>query len=156
MKTFKPYLIIAACLLAALSACKKDKVIPGLAGTWYRDSKSIVGLQHESYEFKIDSTMVFTRAYYDTTSKALIGYNYKMTGIYSFNGQALKIVPQHVYAFQTAPYYASLQNLLPITTPGSQNVTIQFAADNASFTLIYPPCGPNENCISYLVYKKQP
>jgi len=145
--------ILTACVLAVLllnlTACKKSNNGPSIFGTWNYDSRSGNYIYRMSYKFYGDSTLLFTNTVLDTTRKEL-GYRYKMTGRYRFNGSALSLFQSNVWSLQNAPnvLYASEQNLIPLLTiAAEQKLTVNFSADKTSFVLIYPPCGPSENCL---------
>jgi len=153
MKSFKPRRLIVVCVLVAIascfSACKKDSNFkPDITGTWNHDTKLTGNIQREAYLFNSDSTVLFTRAILDTTGK-LLGYNYKLTGKFHFDGTTMNLYQLITYEdLDVTPLaYTTLQALVPQQAVTMQSFTVKFNSTYTTFNIIYPPCPPNANCI---------
>jgi len=162
MKTFKPDFILAICCIAfvfGLSSCKKDNILYSLTGVWNHDTKTTTGLVRESYQFNGDSTVVYTRALYDTTNNALLGYSYKMAGRYGYDGITLKLIANDFFYPPNNLSYTTLDKLMVlVATPAVQNIELHINTGGTSFNIISGACPINANCIaasSSQLYLKQ-
>jgi len=144
-------------LLLGLSACKKIDFVnnindagnagTGLTGIWNNDVKYGDNINRSSYQFNTDSTVILTQSVLNSIYNTL-GYTYQLKAKYSLNGSSLRLYALTAYGIQnnSAPYTA-LKNLVPMPTSSQSTVNIQFSEDKSSFTLIYPSCPANANCI---------
>ncbi len=153
MKSFKSYYLLAICAFVAIiscfSACKKDSNYkPDITGTWNMDVKLTGNIQRQSYLFNADSTLLITRAILDTTGK-LLGYNYKATRKYSFDGTNMKFYQLITYVdLDVTPLaYTTLQALVAQQAATTQSFVVKFNSTYTSFNVIYPPCPALANCI---------
>ena len=163
MKIIRTSYVLAVCALIAVvldfSACKKDNNLKtNIVGIWNHDARLTGYLQRDTYRFNADSTMQFTGSYLDTTGTTLLGYNYYMTGKFSFDGTTMKLYQLTTYEdLDTTPLaYTTLQALQPVQTVTTQSFGITFNTNYSAFTIIARPCGPNTNCIiSSQLYMRQ-
>jgi hypothetical protein len=164
MKTIKLYFLFAAVVLIGVSSCKKDKKDTGIIGIWVNEAvysaPNLVARQ--TYQFNDDSTVVFTRTLINSDTKAVLGYNYKSTAKFSFDGTTLKQYGISVLGVDQSkikpgdPYYTPLQDLIPYLTISSVSSNeVAFNADKTKFNFVYPPCPPNASCIGLQLYTKQ-
>ena len=150
---------IAAVLIVSLYTCKKDSSLNvSLVGIWVRTSAFEKGqIANQTYIFKTDSTVQITRTIVDSASGNLLGYQYLSTGKFRLNNDQLRLYKLNTRYNSNAfsPYYAPASQLMALTTDTLQSFTIKFDPAYTTCTFIYPPCGPNENCIGQLSYKRQ-
>ena len=141
------YYILSLTLI--LVGCQ-DKEIKTLVGIWvheanYIDDQRISRLQ---YNFKLDNTLEILRIELNDASREVLGYRSRTYGDYNFYGNRLLLFNLTSYSNDdTKNEYSPLDQLLLTNENYSYEVIVKFDENERQLTLVYPPCGPNSNCL---------
>ncbi len=163
MKTRYIYTIITGLILTGIFGCRKNnnqQIGTGIIGVWVSDLPgTTAAITRETYQFNTDSTVLFTRVAVDVTTGSVLGYYYRSTGKFSFDGTTLKMYQLSNYSYYppggTGLYYTAQQNLSPITGFTEIDHPLNFNGDHTVFNFVYPPCPINASCIGTYYYTKQ-
>jgi hypothetical protein len=161
MKTIS--LFFCACMLSTVfTGCAEEKNFlyeeDDLQGIWYEeqyyeDEHRISRLQ---YHFMENNVLEVLRIEIDANLHSILGYRFRTTGNYKLEGDQLTFYNLSSYMNNdTETDYAALENLQPVDeNETSYTVTIELSEIIRRLILIYPPCGPAENCIGSTTLKK--
>ncbi|MES2275376.1 MAG: hypothetical protein V4592_05100 [Bacteroidota bacterium] len=165
MKPHVLYYLLAAVMLMGFYSCKKgksEKIDTSLVGVWVNESAYSGNLIiRQTFQFSDDGTVGFTRVLVNKDTRAVLGYNYKSTAKFTFDGNTLKQYDMSVLSIDQTkikpgdPYYTPLADLIPYLNITSVSTsTVSFNADKTVFNFIYV-CPLNADCIGLVLYTKQ-
>jgi hypothetical protein len=141
-------------LIIVINSCSKyDNLKPNIEnikGIWFEEriieeNKSIY---RREYNFNNDNLIEILGINIDKESKKVLGYSFRQLGNYKLENDQLTFYNLSSYYndYSEGPY-SSIENLVQTSEIDSSTVTCKFEEHGKKLILIYPPCGPFENCI---------
>ncbi|NAS29991.1 hypothetical protein GTQ40_03310 [Flavobacteriaceae bacterium R38] len=144
-------LFIFFTLLSIFNSCTSDSeedFSDLLSGIWANNSaiENSNLSQSFQYDFNPDSTFTVSTIIQDEAN-VLLGYRYFASGNYEVNGDRLTLNLLEIFIHNDSNTLFSSFEDLEMQEANQQRI-FTFSIDGDTLTFTFPPCGPNELCIT--------
>lgn len=152
LSLIKMFSLLAAVLVFAFSACKKDAAngTIDITGKWAKIQFQGI----DQYEFKNDNTVEYNIIATDSITKKIIGYRFRSIGKYSVKNDSLTMFDLVNYS-NSKNSFGPATELVPIDGSKTVGYTVSLNAQKNKL-LLYFTCPFNADCVpSPIIYNKQ-
>jgi hypothetical protein len=152
-KNIKSVIIIAltGVIISGIFACSKDQKLNtnNVYGTW---KKSFAG-GSQQYEFKSDSTFIFSDLATEPVTGKVLGYHYKSTGKYRIKQSDLTLYDVKLFVNSKGDYSSEAE--LSETKEAAPSIVYKLKMEKKTISLSFD-CPINASCIpSPIIFARQ-